>query len=74
MPKELSNDQSKVLEVAQVLGFISVSMLQANLNWEKVRCVTVVEDLVADGLLWVDMQAEEPEYWSPAWIKDGQES
>jgi ESCRT-II complex subunit VPS22 len=65
IPKELNTDQSKVLEVLQILGFITVSMLQINLQWEKARASTVVEDLLADSLVWVDTQAEENEYWSP---------
>jgi ESCRT-II complex subunit VPS22 len=65
IPKELNTDQSKVLEVLQILGFITISMLQINLQWEKARATTVVEDLLADSLVWVDAQAAEREYWSP---------
>jgi len=54
-----------VLEVLQILNFVTVSMLQINLQWEKARATTVVEDLLADSLVWVDAQAEETEYWSP---------
>lgn len=66
VPKELNSDQSTVLEVIQVLGYVTVSMLQANLNWERARSIAVIDDLVADSLVWVDAQAEETEYWSPA--------
>jgi ESCRT-II complex subunit VPS22 len=65
IPRELNTDQSKVLEVLQILGFVTISMLQINLQWEKARATTVVEDLLADSLVWVDAQAEEKEYWSP---------
>lgn len=68
VPKELNTDQSTVLEVIQVLGYISVSMLRDNLNWEKERAAAVIEDLVTDSLVWVDNQADEPEYWSPSFI------
>jgi ESCRT-II complex subunit VPS22 len=68
VPKELNIDQSTVLEVIQVLGYVSVSMLRDNLTWERGRAAAVIEDLVADSLVWVDMQAEEPEYWSPSFI------
>ena len=68
VPKELNTDQSKVLEVITVLGYVTVSMLRANLNWERGRATAVVEDLMADSLVWVDLQAEEPEYWSPTVI------
>lgn len=70
IPKELNTDQATVLEAIQVLGFVSVSMLQLNLNWEKARAQTVVDDLLADGLVWLDAQGEENEYWSPQNLLD----
>ncbi|KAI9846779.1 MAG: hypothetical protein M1837_003628 [Sclerophora amabilis] len=70
VPKELNNDQSTVLEAIQVLGYVSISMLQINLRWDRPRAKTVIDDLVADSLVWVDAQAEETEYWSPSFIDD----
>jgi ESCRT-II complex subunit VPS22 len=70
IPKELNTDQSTVLEAVQVLGYVTVSMLQINLNWERPRVKTVIEDLMADSLVWVDIQAEETEYWSPAFLHE----
>nr|POE94228.1 vacuolar-sorting protein dot2 [Quercus suber] len=66
VPKELNPDQSKVLEVIQVLGYITISMLQDNLEWERPRVIAVIDDLIADSLVWVDAQADETEFWSPA--------
>ena len=68
VPKELNTDQSTVLEAIQLLGYVTVSMLQLNLSWERPRAHAVVEDLMADSLVWVDTQAGENEYWSPAFI------
>jgi ESCRT-II complex subunit VPS22 len=68
VPKELNTDQSTVLEAIQVLGYVTVSMLQLNLTWERPRAYAVIEDLMADSLVWVDTQAGENEYWSPAFI------
>ncbi|KAL2866895.1 ESCRT-II subunit protein SNF8 [Aspergillus lucknowensis] len=65
IPKELNTDQATVLEVIQILGYVSISMLQVNLHWEKARAQTVIDDLLADGLVWVDLQCPEKEYWSP---------
>lgn len=65
IPKELNTDQATVLEVIQVLGFVSISMLRLNLKWEKARAQTVIDDLLADGLVWLDAQGPEKEYWSP---------
>ena len=66
VPKELNTDQSTVLEAIQILGYVSVSMLQINLQWERARAVAVIDDLIGDSLVWVDDQGEEKEYWSPA--------
>lgn len=71
VPKELNPDQSKVLEVIQILGYVTVSMLRDNLNWERARAMAVIDDLVADSLVWVDSQAEETEFWSPALMHEG---
>lgn len=71
VPKELNQDQSTVLEVIQILGHVTVSMLRANLDWDRARATTVIGDLVADSLVWVDEQAEEVEYWSPAGLHEG---
>ena len=65
IPKELNKDQSTVLEVLQVLGNVTISLLQVNLQWERARAATVIEDLLADSLVWVDTQCREHEYWSP---------
>ncbi|KAL2355495.1 RNA polymerase II transcription factor complex subunit [Cryomyces antarcticus] len=70
VPKELNTDQSTVLEAIQVLGYVTVSMLQVNLQWEGARAVAVIDDLISDSLVWVDEQAEETEYWSPTFIHD----
>jgi ESCRT-II complex subunit VPS22 len=70
VPKELNTDQATVLEAIQVLGFVSVSMLRLNLKWEKARAQTVIDDLLADGLVWLDAQGPEKEYWSPQNLLD----
>ncbi|KAF3037374.1 hypothetical protein E8E12_007237 [Didymella heteroderae] len=68
VPKELNTDQATVLEACQVLGYVTVSMLCVNLDWGRPRAVAVVEDLLAESLVWVDCAAGEKEYWSPAFI------
>lgn len=71
VPKDLNTDQSTVLEAIQLLGYVTLSMLQLNLGWERPRAHAVIEDLLADSLVWVDTQAGENEYWSPAFISGG---
>ncbi|KAI1824397.1 EAP30/Vps36 family-domain-containing protein [Xylaria intraflava] len=68
VPKELSTDQSSVLEAAQVLGYVKVTMLMVNLRWTRARAQTAVKDLLGEGMLWVDKQAPEWEYWTPSFI------
>lgn len=68
VPRELNTDQSTVLEAVQLLGYVTVAMLQVNLGWERPRAHAVIEDLMADSLVWVDRQAGESEYWSPAFM------
>ncbi|KAL2048651.1 hypothetical protein N7G274_000563 [Stereocaulon virgatum] len=70
IPKELNTDQSTVLEAIQVLGYITCSMLEDNLGWDHARADTVIKDLLGDSLVWVDLQAPEAEYWSPAFMND----
>ena len=70
VPKQLNNDQTTVLDVIHVLGYITSSMLEDNLGWPQARAETVIDDLLGDSLVWVDMQAPEREYWSPAFMND----
>lgn len=70
VPKELNTDQTTVLEAIQVLGFVTYSMLQVNLGWDRARVQTVVDDLLSDSLVWVDAQADEKEYWAPTFISN----
>ncbi|KAK1835133.1 ell complex subunit [Podospora conica] len=73
VPKELNTDQSAVLEAVQVLGYVSVSMLMVNLRWARARAQTAVEDLLGEGMLWVDRQSEEAEFWSPGFMLESDE-
>jgi len=74
VPKELNTDQSAVLEAVQVLGYVSISMLMVNIRWARARAQTAVEDLVGEGMLWVDKQSQEWEYWSPGFMLEAQDS
>lgn len=62
-----------MLEAVQVLGYISVSMLMANLHWTRARAGTALDDLLGEGMLWIDKQADEWEYWSPGFMIEAQE-
>jgi ESCRT-II complex subunit VPS22 len=73
IPKELNIDQSAVLETAQLLGYVSISMLMLNLRWPRARAQTAIDDLVSESMLWVDKQCDEWEYWSPGFMLEIQE-
>lgn len=62
-----------MLEAVQVLGYVSISMLMANLRWTLARSQTAIEDLMAEGMLWVDKQVAEWEYWSPGFMLETDE-
>jgi len=68
VPKELNLDQTTALEAAQIMGFITLSMLTDNLHWDASRAAAVLEDLVSDAFVWVDEQAAEVEYWIPSTV------
>ena len=70
VPNELTSDQTKILEICSILGYASISLLTANLDWERDRSKAALEGMVANGLLWIDEQSDglETLYWDPSWI------
>lgn len=52
----------------QVLGYATVSMLRANLDWSTARAYAVLQDLVVDSVAWVDR--EEGVFWEAGSTKD----
>lgn len=68
IPNELTNDQTKILECCSILGYVSNCILKANLNWNKIRRTSALNEMVTNGLLWVDQQDIETLYWDPSWI------
>ncbi|KAL3233620.1 hypothetical protein RNJ44_03660 [Nakaseomyces bracarensis] len=69
VPNELTGDQTRILEICSIMGYASLSLLKANFAWELVRSKSVLDEMVANGLLWVDNQSGgEILYWDPSWI------
>ncbi|CCH59319.1 hypothetical protein TBLA_0B04850 [Henningerozyma blattae CBS 6284] len=69
VPNELTSDQTKILEICSILGYSSISLLKANLDWKTIRSRSVLKEMVSNGLLWVDEQAgNETLYWDPSYI------
>nr|ADO27879.1 vacuolar-sorting protein snf8 [Ictalurus furcatus] len=67
VPAELNMDHTVVLQLAEKKGYVTVSEIKDNLKWEKERACHVLDDLLKEGLAWLDTQAAgEPQYWLPA--------
>ncbi|KAK6464546.1 hypothetical protein DFJ63DRAFT_284881 [Scheffersomyces coipomensis] len=69
----ISNDQKKVYELCSFMGgFVTYRLLRDNYDWDKIRCKTVVEEMIMNGLVWVDTQGDNGEYqfWEPSWISN----
>lgn len=69
----LSNDQKKIYELCGFMGgYVTYRLLRDNYGWDKVRCKTVIDEMIMNGFLWVDTQAPRGEYqfWEPSWISN----
>ncbi|KKA26218.1 hypothetical protein TD95_000099 [Thielaviopsis punctulata] len=71
VPRELNTDQSSVMEASQIEGYVTVDLLMVNLSWPQARAQTAVDDLLSEGMLWVDKQCQPWEYWNPSWMVHG---
>lgn len=66
VPAELSVDHTYVIQKASATGYVTVSSLITDFNWEKLRAQRAIEELIREGLIWVDEQHKnEPSYWFP---------
>lgn len=65
--KEFSQDETRVLDAAQALGFVTERILKENFGWNTGRVGAAIEDLLRDSLLWLDSQGAGGEnmYWTP---------
>lgn len=68
--QEISADQTTILSTADLLGYVTVGLLRDNFTWKTVRCRTNLNDLVSQGVLWIDTQGKDREtkYWITSWI------
>lgn len=66
VPTELSLDHTTVIKHAGSTGHVSVRSLTTNLGWDDDRAKKALEDLLKEGLAWVDCQAPDGYlYWFP---------
>ncbi len=68
--EEINADQGLILSAADILGYVTVAILRDNFKWRTYRCKSNLEDLVSNGILWVDDQSQNHErrYWITSWI------
>lgn len=77
VPGELSMDHTAVLKLASKLNkaFVSMSVLQDQLNWEVDRAKKSVHHMIKEGLAWMDSKNEtETLYWFPSMFNECIES
>jgi len=63
VPVELSSDDTVVLVLAQKLGYVTPSMLTDEFHWTSDRIEMVCGLLLKEGMVWIDQQAGEAQYW-----------
>lgn len=64
----ISNDQKKVFELCEFMGgFVTLRLLRDNYEWDKIRAKLVLDEMIMDGLLWLDQPsgALERKFWEP---------
>lgn len=67
----ISNDERKIYELCVFTGgYTTHKLLRDNYGWEQVRAKSVIDDMIRNGLLWVDAQGPNGQwqYWEPSWI------
>lgn len=71
IPAELNVDHTAIIRQAEGTGYISSSILIKELEWSEHRIQRALDDLVKEGLAWVDDKAKnEKLYWFPGLVKN----
>ncbi|KAG8176946.1 hypothetical protein JTE90_013623 [Oedothorax gibbosus] len=71
VPAELNVDHIKVIQMAGATGFVTLTSLVDEFQWENMRAERAINDLIREGLVWVDGQYPgEPSYWFPGLQKN----
>nr|SVE74316.1 EOG090X09XM [Daphnia barbata] len=68
IPGELNADHTAVLKVAENQAFTSIEALKSALKWDEVRCQQIMNELLRDGVAWVDEQSATKTYWFPSFF------
>ncbi|KAI8611276.1 EAP30/Vps36 family-domain-containing protein [Chytriomyces sp. MP71] len=71
VPRELNKDYETVLAVAaQESGFVTVDAAVRLLGWDFGRVESILTKLLQDGICWIDLQAQPPQYWVAGFSSD----
>ncbi|KAI8335796.1 EAP30/Vps36 family-domain-containing protein [Chlamydoabsidia padenii] len=68
VPTALDKDQAGLLLLAQKLGYVNRPYIRQALGWDDARIDNGLDRLLQDGLVWVDDQAEDKDYWVPSYF------
>ena len=64
VPSELSMDSTAVLLQAQEKGgHVSLSSIVSTVNWSRERAIKVLNQMIMEGVVWVDEQTPDGETW-----------
>nr|CAG4646429.1 EOG090X09XM [Macrothrix elegans] len=70
IPGELSADHTAVLKAAELESFLTVTKLRSTLNWDDARCQQILNELIRDGVAWIDsLNGQETKYWFPSFFR-----
>lgn len=67
----ISNDQKKIYEICTFMGgYVTYRLLMDNYGWDRIRCKSVIDEMIMNGFLWVDSQGDngQSQFWEPSWI------
>jgi len=65
--RELSPDVSSLLSLAAASGYITERDVE-KIGWNNARWRVAIEEMVKDGICWIDAQASPMQYWIPAYV------
>lgn len=70
VPCELNNDHTTAMLYAQEKGFVTATVLNTELGWDRTRTDGVMNLLLQQGMVWADDQSETGEraYWFPSLV------
>lgn len=65
VPRELSTDTTALIDLASANGHFDAPRVMERLRWTDERVRNTINDLVSEGLVWIDEQSEPKSYWVP---------